>query len=595
MIPREIIEEVRNRTDIEQLIGSYVDLKRAGSNVKGLCPFHNEKTPSFTVYPGSQSFYCFGCGAGGDAITFIQKYNNLDYAGAVEYLAARSGIEISQNHWQSEQGVSRKRVLDMNLCAARYFREQLFTSQGAAALRYLTEERRLSIATIKHFGLGYAPNHTFAMLQYMRDRGFSDDELKAGYFGAVSGKSGKPYSIFRNRIMFPIIDTTGAVIAFGGRVMDNSKPKYLNTNDTPAYKKGRNLFALNYAKDAGSERMILCEGYMDVIALHAAGFGFAVAGLGTALTAEQARLLSRYAKKIILTYDSDEAGQRATERAMQLLTDVGLDVKVLVVKDAKDPDEYIKKFGSTAFSKLLEESRTKFSYRADAILKKHDITNSDEKIAAAKEVCITIAMLHSSIERDICLDEASILLDIEKDILRSDVERERKRFIRSQSEKQSRDAYSTARGLGDRINPDFVKNVGAAVAEEAILGLLLNFPEHREAVASGKVKLCEADFLTGLGKKIFTAVMSLHGTEGGFDISLLGQSFTPDEMGRIQKMLRARLELSENGIGVLSSSIETLKNEKQLTNARESGDRIAATEARLERLRKIKNNKNNNT
>ncbi len=593
MIPREIIEEVRNRSDIEQIIGSCVTLKRAGSNVKGLCPFHNEKTPSFTVYPGSQSFYCFGCGSGGDVITFVMKYNNLDYAGAVEYLAARAGIDIQKDNTRPERGVSRKRVLDMNLCAARYFREQLFSPQGAQALAYLTEKRRLSTAVIKRFGLGFAPNHTFAMLQYMRDHGFTDEELKAGYFESVGGKSGKPYSIFRNRIMFPIIDTTGAVVAFGGRVMDDSKPKYLNTNDTPAYKKGRNLFALNYAKDSGGETMILCEGYMDVIALHAAGFGNAVAGLGTALTADQARLLSRYTKKVILTYDSDEAGQRATERALQQLTEVGLETRVLVLNGAKDPDEYIKAYGATAFSRLLEESRTKFSYRAAGVLSKHNIQNSDEKIVAAGEICRIIAMSASSVERDICLDEAAQLLGIGKDILKQDVERLRRRNERSRLEQQSRDAYSSARGLGDKVNPDYVRNVGAAVAEETILGLLTAFPEHRDAVAKQDVPLTGDDFMTAFGKRVFESVMELHAEESGFDMALLGERFSPDEMGRIHKMMRTRLDLTENGKAVLTTSVNTLKNEKALQNAKESGDRISAIESRLEQLKKMKNKKDN--
>ncbi len=590
MIPREIIEEVRDRSDIEQVIGTYVTLKRAGSNVKGLCPFHNEKTPSFTVYPDSQSFYCFGCGAGGDVITFTMKYNNLEYEDAIEYLASRAGVNIPRDGVKERGGVSRKRVLEMNLCAARYFREQLFSPDGAEAYRYLTENRRLSGATIKHFGLGFAPNHPFAMLQYMREQGFTNEELTAGYIQAISQKSGKPYSIFRNRIIFPIIDTSGNVIAFGGRVMDDSKPKYLNTNDTPAYKKGRNLFALNYAKDSTDERLILCEGYMDVIALHAAGFTNAVAGLGTALTSDQARLISKYTKKVILTYDSDEAGQRATERALSLLTEVGVDAKVLVVKGAKDPDEFIKKFGPVSFSKLLDESRTKFSYRAAGVIAKHNLDNSDEKIAAADEICRIIAMSASSVERDICLNEASELLSIPKDILEQDVNRIRKRYVREKHGKETRDAYSSAKGIGDRINPDIMKNVAAARAEEAILGLMLGFPEHRDAVASGKVQLTSEDFFTSLGKRCFEAVMRLHEEPGGFDMSLLGETFAPDEMGRIQRMLRARLDLTENGKAVLEASVKTLKTEVEKQRAKDSGDRLAALESRKAQIKIKKEN-----
>lgn len=590
MISRELIREIVDRSDIEQLIGSYVTLKRAGSNVKGLCPFHNEKTPSFTVYPDSQSFYCFGCGAGGDVITFVMKYNNLDYTGAVEYLAARAGIDIPRDDVKEERGVSRKRVLEMNLVAARYFREQLFSPAGAEAMTYLREKRGLSSATIKHFGLGFAPNHPYEMLQYMRSKGFSDEELRVGYLEAVSQRTQKPYSIFRNRIIFPIIDTTGAVIAFGGRVMDDSKPKYLNTNDTPAYKKGRNLFALNYAKDSCSERVILCEGYMDVIALHAAGFSNAVAGLGTALTAEQARLLARYTKKIVLTYDSDEAGQKATERAIQLLTEVGLDVKVLVVNGAKDPDEYIKTYGATAFSKLLDESRTKFSYRAASVLAKHNINNSDEKIAAAREICAIIAASASSVERDICLNEASLLLNIGKDILVQDVERIRRKYVRNEMKKQAQNAYTNARGIGDRVNPDYIKNVAGANAEEAILGLMLAFPENREVVVSGKVELKGEDFITDLGRRIFETVVELHQSDGGFDISLLGEHFTTDEIGRIQKMIRGRLELSENGIEVLSASVKTLRSERQKQSAKEKGDLLAELESRRAQLKAKKEN-----
>ncbi len=592
MIPREIIEEVRDRSDIEQVIGTYVTLKRAGSNVKGLCPFHNEKTPSFTVYPDSQSFYCFGCGAGGDVITFIMKYNNLDYTGAIEYLASRAGVNIPHDIAKERStGVSRKRVLELNLAAARYFRERLFSPEGAEALRYLTENRQLSMATIKHFGLGFAPDHPFEMLKVMKSQGFTDEELTAGYIQAISQKSGKPYSIFRNRIIFPIIDTSGNVIAFGGRVMDDSKPKYLNTNDTPAYKKGRNLFALNYAKDSQDERLILCEGYMDVIALHAAGFTNAVAGLGTALTSDQARLISKYTKKVILTYDSDEAGQKATERSLSLLTEVGVDTKVLVVKGAKDPDEFIKKFGPMGFSKLLDESRTKFSYRATGVIAKHDLANSDEKIAAANEICTIIAMSASSVERDICLNEAAELLSIPKDILEQDVNRIRRRFVRERQGKESRDAYSTAKGIGDRINPDYIKNVAVARAEETILGLLLGFPEHRDAVASGNVSLTSDDFGTALGRRCFEEIMRLHSESGGFDLSLLGEKFDPDEMGRMQKMLRSRLELSENGKNVLSASVDTLRSESLKQKAKKSSDnRLAALEARRAQIKNKKEN-----
>ena len=581
MIPKELVLEIRDRNDIENVIGGFVDLKRTGTNVKGLCPFHNEKTPSFTVFPATQSFYCFGCGAGGDVITFIMKYQNLDYADAVEYLASRAGINIPASAFGGEEkGPSRKRILEMNVCAARYFREVLFSPEGKVGLDYLMNKRKLSPAIIKRFGLGFAPDSPFSMLDYMRKQGYTDEELRSGYFEAISQKTNKPYSIFRNRVMFPIINTAGSVIAFGGRVMDDSKPKYLNTNDTPAYKKGKNLFALNYAKDLCGERLILCEGYMDVIALHAAGFGFAVAGLGTALTSDQARLIARYTKKVILTYDSDEAGQRATERAISLLSEVGVDVKVLVVEGAKDPDEFIGKFGSAAFERLLDGSRSKFSYRADAVIKKHDISTPDGKLAASKELCAVVAAASSSVERDLNLDEAARLLSIDKKILAEDVERARRKLLKEEKNKLSLEAYTSARGIGDKINPDIAKNLGAASAESAILGLLLAFPEHRAAVASGKIELSPDDFVTAFGRRVFEAMMKLEGSELGFDITLLGEDFSPDEMGRIQRMIRERMMLTENGSAVLTASIDTLKFERAIQTAKDSGDKLAAFEAK---------------
>ncbi len=592
MIPREIIDEIRARCDIEDVIGGYVTLKRAGSNVKGLCPFHSEKTPSFTVYPGSQSFYCFGCGAGGDVITFTMKYHNLDYAGAVEYLAQRVGITIPQNGEREERGVPRKRIYELNLAVARYFRECLFDPvTGREAMEYLVNDRKLSPATIKRFGIGFAPNHPFVLLQHLRSLGFTDEEMTAGYIEAKSQKTGKPYSIFRNRVMFPIIDTSGNVIAFGGRVMDDSKPKYLNSSDTPAFKKSKNLFALNYAKGECAERMILCEGYMDVIALHAAGFPYAVATLGTAITSDQARLMTKYTKKVIITYDSDEAGQKATDRAMQILGEVGMDVRVLSMSGAKDPDEYIKKYGPQQFSRLLDDSKQGFYYKIDGILSKHDINLPEEKIKAAEEITYLIATFDSSVERDIYTSEAARRLSIGADVLKNDIERKRRRRYRDAKAKETQNAQLAARGIGDRVNPDSAKYMAAASAEEAILGLMLEFPEHRSAVLSGKADLSGDDFVTALGKRIFEAICELEQSDGGFEYSLLGENFSPEEMGRMQKMMRQRRELSENGADVLKSSIDRLRSESGRSKIKSADERLAAIEEKRRRLQK-KNEEN---
>ena len=540
------------------------------------------------MYPDSQSFYCFGCGAGGDVITFTMKYHNLDYVGAVEYLANRAGISIPQSgEDREERGVARKRIYELNLAVARYMRDCLFDPQiGGEAMNYLANERKLSSATIKRFGLGFAPNHPFQMLQHLRSLGFTDEEMIAGYIEAKSQKTGKPYSIFRNRVMFPIIDTSGNVIAFGGRVMDDSKPKYLNSSDTPAFKKSRNLFALNYAKGECAERLILCEGYMDVIALHAAGFPNAVATLGTAITSEQARLMTRYTKNVIITYDSDEAGQKATDRAIRILSEVGMDVRVLSMNGAKDPDEYIKKYGAHQFSKLLDESRQEFYYKLDGIVAKHDISIADEKIRAADELSTLIAEFDSGVEREVYTASAAEKLGVTVDVLKNDVERKRRRMIRAAKAKTEQNVRLQARGIGDRVNPDAAKYVAATAAEEAILGLLLEFPEHRAAVASLKIELTSEDFVTELGKRIFEALCELELSETGFDYALLGERFSPDEMGRMQKMMRMRRELSENGREVLQSSVDRLRAESEKAKAKSAGDRIAAIEAKRKLIEK---------
>ncbi len=303
MIPPNIIEDIKFRNEIESIISQYVVLKRAGSNFSGLCPFHSEKTPSFVVFPGTQSFYCFGCGAGGDVVNFVMRTENLDYVSALKTLAQRSGITLPEDTEKDRvSGVSRQRVLEMNIEAAKFFRSMLFDEKvGSEAREYLLNKRKLPMAVIKHFGLGFAPNVFGALHDHLRKLGYTDKEMVEGFL-CTTGKNGSVYDLFRNRIIFPIIDVSGNVVAFGGRVMDNSLPKYLNTSDTPAFKKSKNLFALNYAKSKCEKMLILCEGYMDVIALHSAGFENAVATLGTAITAEQARIFSRYTKKVVISY-----------------------------------------------------------------------------------------------------------------------------------------------------------------------------------------------------------------------------------------------------------------------------------------------------
>ncbi len=561
-IPREIIEEILYRTDIESLIGSYVSLKRSGSNLFGLCPFHSEKSGSFSVSPAKKMFYCFGCGAGGDAITFVMKAENLEYVDAIEFLAAKVGITIPQDG-KAETGMSRKRVFDMNREAARFFRDCLFDPKyGAEGLRYLTEKRGLSVAFIKHFGLGFAPNDFGMLMNHMKRLGYTDEELITGFLCGKSQKTGRPYDYFRNRVIFPIIDVTGNVIAFGGRVMDDSKPKYLNSSDTPGFKKSKNLFALNYAKNYCEESLILCEGYMDVIALHAAGFQNAVATLGTALTAEQARMMTKYTKKVLISYDSDEAGQRAADRAIRILGDVGLDVRILKLPDAKDPDEFIKRFGADRLHAVLRESKTWFDYKADAIFARHDLMATGGRLKASEEICALIATVPSQIEREVYITQTASKLGLTLDVMRNNISRILGKMKAAEQAKNLNGIKMSIQNYGDRVNPDAVKNVAANACEEGILGMLLIYEEHRVAVESGKIDLCADDFFTDLGRRIFEEIMRLQRSDGGFLFGLLGETFNTDEMGRIGRMIRAREQLTDNGTRVFREHVERLREAK---------------------------------
>ncbi len=591
LIPREIIEEIISRTDITDLIGSYVNLKRAGSSFNGLCPFHSERSPSFTVFTRTNSFYCFGCGAGGDAITFVMRAENLDYPSAVEFLAARAGVTIPQdkNAFQNT-GMSKKRVYEMNLEAAKFFRESLFDKNiGGDALNYFLGARKLSPATVKRFGLGYAPNNAWALTNHMKRLGYTDDELVEGFLCGKSQKSGKLYDYFRNRVIFPIIDVTGNIIGFGGRVMDDSKPKYLNTSDTPGFKKSKNLFALNFAKNHCSEQLILCEGYMDVIALHAAGFENAVATLGTALTQEQARMMTKYTKSVVLLYDSDEAGQRADDRAIKILSEVGMDVRIIKLSGAKDPDEYIKKFGADRFRALLGEGKTGFDFKVSRILSQYDIQIPEDKIKASRAICDIIAESFSAVEREIYIAKTAEILKLPADVIRNNVELTLKKRIKEQKSGESRQAQMSIKNIGDRINPDSVKYVQANALEEIILGLLLVYDEYRSGVCAGKISLAESDFVTSFGKRVFSAIKELQSENECFVPAMLGQYFNADEMGRIEKMKQNRLALAENGVEVLEKSIDALKAESVRRASESSGDKFAVLRAKQEKIKKSKN------
>ena len=390
MIPQEYIQEVVRRNDIEEVVGQYVQLRRRGRTLSGLCPFHNEKTPSFVVYPDTQSFYCFGCGAAGDVISFVRKYNNLGYVETIKQLASRVGMPLPDE--EDKEARARQRLLEINRSAARYFYEQLNakTPEAALARRYWKEKRGLSDAAIRRFGLGYAPEDFGGLLHYLKRRGFTEWELEHSGLVKRSAK-GNLYDIFRHRVMVPIIDVRGSVIAFGGRVLDDSKPKYINSPETMVYHKSRTLFALNIAKKSPSKRYILCEGYMDVIAMHEAGFDTAVCACGTALTAEQVKLLSEYADEVILSYDSDEAGQKATERSLGLFANSPVKVSVLSYQGAKDPDEFIKKYGRERFEMLLNGTANPTEFQLKKTKAKYDLRSDDGRLNYIREAIDILA------------------------------------------------------------------------------------------------------------------------------------------------------------------------------------------------------------
>ncbi len=558
MISREVIADIRYRSDIEDVISGYVSLRRAGSNLIGLCPFHSEKTPSFTVFTSSANFYCFGCGAGGDVISFIMKAENLDYPSAVKFLGKRVGIEVNDSDAEKSE-ISRSRIFEMNKQAAKFFHTKLFESENNPGLEYFMKKRNFSKAMIKHFGLGYTGDGWDALTLHLKKLGYTEEEMKSGFLSFKSAKTGKCLDYFRNKVMIPIIDLTGNVVAFGGRVLDNSKPKYINSSDTPVFKKSRNLFALNFAKNACAERLILCEGYMDVMALHSAGFTNAVATLGTAITPDHARLMKRYTKSVVISYDSDEAGQNASQKAFKLLSDVGLEARILKLdeNDVKDPDEYIKKYGADRFRKLLDRTKSHFEFALDSIINRNDIRSTEGRVAAAKEAATLISGYSSSVERTIYATQVSDLLGIQSETLLRDVEKIIRSNIKKDKALMGEKIANSSVGIGDRVNPGYVRNPKAAAAEEAIIGIILCHPEL--IFKAKKYKSFSAEsFYTDFNRRIYETILLNSSEDELFDEGIFAGSFSPDETGRIVKMKIRRMQLTDNTENTLYECIDRL-------------------------------------
>lgn len=548
------LQELKMKTDIEDVISTYVTLKRRGATLVGLCPFHNEKTPSFTVYPATQSFYCFGCGAGGDAITFLKKIENLDYLDAVKTLAQRAGLQMPQEGFDDSLSKRRRRILEMNREAARFYHSVLLSPEGKVGYDYYIG-RALSAATINHFGLGFAPNQWDALLKHMRAKGYQPTELvDAGL--ARKGQKGY-YDSFRNRVMTPIIDVRGNVIAFGGRVLDDSKPKYINTGDTLVYKKTNELFALNFAKDSKEDALILCEGYMDVIAMHQAGFTNAVAGCGTALTTEQVRLISRYAKEVILTYDADEAGQKALQKAMTLFDQTDVKVRIPALVGGKDPDEIIRTYGRDKFKGMLEGASNETEFRLLALRRQYNLATTQGKIdfiGGALQILATLP----PVEQDLYVSRLSEELGVERQNMKVQLQdlvarqgnrrekREFKRIVQENMRKTARETMATDASLRKLR------------AEDRLISLLLRYPD-----CSRLCKDFDPQWLTpGFAQRVFTLILQRLENGDGTELMDLRDRLTDDEMGRLSGII-ARGGESADAKQEFSDCLQTIRAEQQ--------------------------------
>ena len=568
MIPEDIINEIKYRNDIETAVSQYVNLKRRGKNLVGLCPFHSEKTPSFTVYPENGSFYCFGCGVGGDVFTFTGLIENLDYMESIKLLAERSGISLPQDGYDDSMQRLKKKIYDINRDTARFFHSFLMSPGGKWALDYLTG-RGLTVKTIKHFGLGAAPDSWDALIHHLKEKGYTESDMLAAN---VIGKSnrGGIYDRFRKRVMFPIINIRGNIVAFSGRAMpgeDKQGGKYVNTSDTPVYKKSENLFGINFAKSVCSERVILVEGNMDVISLHQAGFENTVAPLGTAFTTEQANLLSRYTKEIVLMLDADAAGQKAVRRASGLLENTGLSVRVVVVPDGKDPDEYIKKNGKERFAALLEGAVSDMEYKLLTAAKDIDLNSEDGRLkylAAAAEI---IAATDDIMTRDIYIGRLSEKYGVSRTALTTRVNELRKRNSRQKQKKEISDIIRP-KFTKDDINPERRKSVKGTAAEETLIAVLLKNPDFYKIAAD---KLPPEKMLTSLNRRIYETIISVLEHGGSLDISTFAEKLLPAEIGYLVSLQNSE-KAGKNPEIVLKDCIGVILEEDMLLESAEKAE-----------------------
>lgn len=557
-LSEDFIAELKYKSDISDIASSYMQLKRRGRNLVGLCPFHGEKTPSFNIYAENGSFYCFGCGVGGDVITFIMKIENLDYMEAVKFLAQRAGMTVPEDAVDDSMSKLRTRVYEANREAARFFYSKLLSPEGKDALSYL-RGRALSDKTITRFGLGYAPNNRYALTNHLKSKGFSDSELIAANLVFKSRSGNYVVDRFVDRVMFPIIDLRGNVIAFGGRIMSDQKPKYLNTSDTIVFNKSQNLFSLNNAKNSGTKRLILCEGYMDVIAVNQAGFTDAVATLGTALTTEQAMLMKRYCDEVVICYDADEAGQKATQRAIGILRNTGLVVRVLSIPDGKDPDEFIRKNGdkgAAAFKHILENSGNDVEYRLFKLKQGFDLNSADGKFAYLSQAVKVLSTLDNRMEQDIYASKLSEEVAVEKNSIMEQIRKSAKSRYSNDRKADFTKLQSKMSGRDDKMNPEHQKKPRVTIAEQNLIAFLVNNPDKLTTINRF---ISPDDFVTEFNKKLFAYFFDRI-KDGKEPLTTLSADFTSEEVSSIIAIISNYSQVAATDSAMMEY-INTIKEE----------------------------------
>ena len=567
--PPAFLDELVARNPIEDGGGQYVSLKRSGANLFGLCPFHGEKTASFSVAPDKGIYYCFGCHKGGGPVNFIMEVEGMSYPDAVRHLAKRAGLEVPEDEQYQSRYRQQERLWALHKEAARFFHSKLTAPEGAAALQYALG-RGMPKSTIINFGIGYAPDTWTSLVDHLRAKGYTDKELRESGLVTVSKKNGSLFDRFRDRLMFPIIDVRGNVIGFGGRIMkkDDEAAKYLNSPETLIFNKRKNLFALNLAKKTKLPYLILVEGYMDAIALHQYGFDCAVASLGTALTEEHAALLTRYTEQVVLIYDGDQAGQRATQRAIPMLEKAGLQVKVLQMKDAKDPDEFLHKFGADKFRLLLEDSSNRIEYQLNAIRRKYDLSVDDEKVKFITEAAELISTLPSAVQREVYGHRVAETAKISYDAMKIEVDKAFKRRIYKEKKRQEKIDLAPAQGHQPKSRTIRYNNMKSAMAEETVIAMAVKEP----ALLDQARDLREEEFSSGLLGSVYVQLRRRH--DQGMDVSLaVLEELTAEEMSHISGIC-ARQEGPVNE-QAFADCVRTIHREHQSSKVNTEDDLMA--------------------